>query len=83
MNIRGWPGAGKPYLLDGVTYPIIDVLDIPPGSSEVDITIIDTSNKRWPSVLIAGNMGTKVTLGSGESGDTVQNVPMWCCCSRK
>jgi hypothetical protein len=81
-DIRGWSGAGTPYVLDGVTYPIIDDLDIPSGSAAVDVTIIDTFNKEWPSILIAGNMGMKVIAESVE-GDVVQNVPMWCCCLKK
>ena len=64
------------YELEGVTYPVIDKADIPAGSAEVDIKIIDSAGVTFESVLIAGNMGMRVT----GDGDTVQNVPMWCCC---
>ena len=64
------------YELEGVAYPVIDKADIPAGSAEVDIKIIDPVGVTFESVLIAGNMGMRVT---GEE-DTVQNVPMWCCC---
>lgn len=67
---RGWTRVGTPYVLNGVTYPIIDDLDVPSGSAAVDVTIIDVFDKEWPSILIAGNMGMKVIVESVEGDGT-------------
>jgi hypothetical protein len=64
-------------------YPDIDSGAIPPGSAEVDVKIVGCGMQEYHCVLFAGNMGMKVVSGSEENGDTVQNVPMWCCGLKK
>jgi Domain of unknown function (DUF4419) len=71
----------KRYILDGMLYPDIDSGDIPPGSAEVDVKIVGRGIQEYHCFLFAGNM--EVVSGSEENGDTVQNVPMWCCCLKK
>jgi hypothetical protein len=71
-----WEADRTRYVLNEVTYPIIDAADIAPGMASVDIKIIDGIGVEWPAMLIAGNMGMRVV---GESSDTLQSFPMWCC----
>jgi Domain of unknown function (DUF4419) len=66
------------YILGGCHYPIIDQVEIPIGSAEVDLKVIEFEVTEYKTVMIAGNMGMKVTTGKGEEGDRVQNEPMWC-----
>jgi Domain of unknown function (DUF4419) len=77
-NHYGWGfDVEQRYELDGVSYPIIYQEDIPAGSVEVDLKIIDRNRIEFQTVMMAGNMGLKVTeSGSGEL-DMVQNAPMW------
>jgi hypothetical protein len=65
------------YVLEGCHYPIIDYTEIPIGSVEVDLKVIEYGVTVYKTVMIAGNMGMKVTIGEGEEGDRVQNEPMW------
>ena len=71
----------NPYVLDGVSYPMINKAEIPCGTADVDVHLLDEDGRLvYETVLFAGNMGMRVTPGEGGKGDTVQNVPMWCCC---
>ena len=63
-----------------VYYPIIGQDKIPVGSVEVDLKVIEFGVKEYETIMIAGNMGKKVTAGRGTDGDRVQNAPMWCVC---
>jgi hypothetical protein len=72
-----------PYILDGAQYPSIRLVDIASGSAEVEVKINDAGGQEFQTVLFAGNMGMRVTPGEGGAGDTVQNVPMWCCCLKR
>lgn len=81
--VNSWDNPDLGYVLDGVTYPIIGRGEIPSGSAEVDALIIDQYRRKWKSLLIAGNMGLNVVQDLGQEGDTVQNLPMWCCCLKK
>lgn len=79
---KGWniDYETQKYSLDGVYYPIIDQRDIPVGSVEVNLTVIEFGVKEYETIMIAGNMGMKVTPGQESDGDMVQNAPMWCVC---
>jgi Domain of unknown function (DUF4419) len=54
---RDYWGEESVYVLNGISYPSIDEDDIPPGSAEVDASILYDSHKTLETVLIAGNMG--------------------------
>jgi hypothetical protein len=75
-DVKGWEASDTRYVLNGIMYPIIDATDVAPGVANVDIKIIDGVGEKWPAMLIAGNMGMRVV---GESNDTLQSFPMWCC----
>ena len=71
----------KPYVLDGVSYPMICEMQIPSGTADVEVLLRDDLGRlQYETVLVAGNMGMKVVPGEEQKGDTVQNVPMWFCC---
>lgn len=61
---------------DEISYPYIDEAYIPPGSAEVDAWIDDGSGQGFDTVLIAGNIGMKVTSQKDGDGDTVENILM-------
>ena len=74
--VKRWEATDTRYVLNGIMYPIIDATVVASGMANVDIKIIDGVGENWPAMLIAGNMGMRVV---GESNDTLQSVPMWCC----
>lgn len=66
------------YCLEGINYPIIDQVNIPAGRSEVDLKIVDLRiSTVYQTVMIAGNMGMKVTPNREGAEGKVQNTPMW------
>ena len=58
------------YYLEGINYPIIDQTDVPTGMSEVDLRIMDLDFATISeTVMIAGNMGMKVTQNEENGGE--------------
>jgi hypothetical protein len=82
---EGWnfDYSKQKYTLDDIVYPVISQSDIPVGSVEVDLKVIEYGVKEYETIMIAGNMGMKVNVGEGTNGDGVQNVPMWCVCLKR
>lgn len=80
FNPKGWniDYSQQKYSLDGILYPVISQKNIPIGSVEVDLKVIEFGVKTYETVMIAGNIGMKVNVGEGSNEDTVQNVAMWC-----
>ncbi|KAH7106149.1 hypothetical protein BKA62DRAFT_352187 [Auriculariales sp. MPI-PUGE-AT-0066] len=52
--------------IEGVHYSIVEIADIPGCYVSVDITLYNTSAKRWQAMLLAGVMGFSV-LSSGDN----------------
>jgi len=60
-------------VLDNVSYPVIDSVDIPVGFGEVDV-ILDDNGVTFPCMMVSGHLAFSV---EGEKKDTIRPIPSW------
>ena len=62
-----------PLVLDKVSYPVIDSIDVPEGFCEVDIKLID-NGETLPCIMVSGHLAYSV---EGEKMDRFRPLPSW------
>ena len=65
--------ARRPLVLDGVSFPIVDAMDVPAGLAEVDVTLIN-NGQISNCMMVAGHVASQVI---GEAKDGLQPLPGW------
>ncbi|KAJ7284447.1 hypothetical protein C8J57DRAFT_1288483 [Mycena rebaudengoi] len=83
---KSWKPTRAPVYklkLDDTTYHFVDSREVPPGTAEVDVKVIDRLKVEYNCTMTAGLVGTQVT-SSGDAGlsstgkdDTVRPMPGW------
>ena len=63
-------------VLDGVSYPNIDKIDIPLGFTEVPVKL-DDKGEIFDTTLVAGSVGSQICVGTNSTRNTVRPLPAW------
>ena len=63
-------------VLDGVSYPKIDKIDIPLGFTEVPVKL-DDKGEIFDTTLVAGSVGSQICVGTASARNTVRPLPAW------
>ena len=63
-------------VLDGVSYPKIDKIDILLGFPEVPVKL-DDKGEIFDTTLVTGSVGSQICVGTASARNTVRPLPAW------